>query len=86
MNQRTHRSLIQKTEVLEKLKRGRAGAIQVRTEAKIGSPEYGPRGPKLCVDASGNASSFCGDFERMRSSSNVCPASGCDFKVAGLYG
>ncbi|MGR3760644.1 hypothetical protein ACUXV3_11015 [Roseobacteraceae bacterium NS-SX3] len=40
MSRRTKRGFIKKDEVLEKLSVGRRGAIQVETEAKIGSPEY----------------------------------------------
>lgn len=40
MTRRTSRGIINKDSALEKLKTGRDGAIQVTTEAKIGSPEY----------------------------------------------
>ena len=37
---RTKRGFINKQQVLEKLEEGRAGAIQIRREAKINSDEY----------------------------------------------
>ena len=40
MTQRTKRGNIKTPVVLEKLREGRRGAIQVRTEAKINSPAY----------------------------------------------
>ena len=40
MNQRTKRGTIKTAQVLEKLERGRAGAIQVHREAKINSDAY----------------------------------------------
>lgn len=40
MVKRTKRGFIKKDEMLAKLERGRAGAIQVCTEAKIQSDEY----------------------------------------------
>ncbi|CTQ45697.1 hypothetical protein LAL4801_04152 [Roseibium aggregatum] len=40
MSQRSKRRVIHTDQALGRLKEGRAGAIQVSTEAKIGSPEY----------------------------------------------
>ena len=40
MVRRTQRGHVHKQQVLEKLREGRTGAIQVRKEAKINSPEY----------------------------------------------
>ena len=40
MTQRHKRGFINKEEALSKLKKGRDGAIQIRTQAKIGSTEY----------------------------------------------
>ncbi|KZM49164.1 hypothetical protein [Labrenzia sp. OB1] len=40
MSRRSRRGLINKTEVLQKLQTGRAGAVQVCAQAEIGSKEY----------------------------------------------